>query len=115
MKPLKKASQKNINVDLDYYDYDGLRNLFTTYNCMACVEELDENGRYVRTNYVHSWPEYTEGCYEMRLAGKLAYDEYLPVHIFIRDQIKEITVKCIDGFYHTVAIMNNGENVYITL
>lgn len=83
---------------------------------MACIEQYDENGRCERTNYVHGWTDYTEGCYEMRLAGKLGYDEYAPVHLFLKDQVKELKVICNgDGYYHTVAVMNDGENVYITL
>lgn len=115
MKTLKKAQQKNVNVDLDFYYEHELKNLFNTYNCMACVEQYDENGSYERTKYVYDWNGYFEGCYEMRLAGKLGYDEHLPVHIFIENQIKELKVICEDGYYHTVAVMNDGENVYITL
>lgn len=115
MKPLKRANQKNVNVDLDYYNYDGLKHLFTTYNCMACAEQYDENGSYERTKYVYGWTDYTEACYEMRLAGKLGYDAYLPVHLFIEDRIKELKVICEGGYYHTVAIMNDGGQVYITL
>ena len=116
MKPLKRANQKNVNVDLDNYGYCGLMYLFTTYNCMACIEQYDENGSYVCTKYVHDWTGYTEGCYEMRLAGKLAYDKYAPVHLFLEDQVKELKVICEDdGYYHTVAVMNSGEYVYITL
>ena len=116
MKPLKKAHQKNVNVDLEFYDYGGLRTLFLHYNCMACANSTTKNGRYERTKYVYDWTDYTEACYEMRLAGKLGYDAYLPVHLFIEDQIKELKVICEDGYYyHTVAVMNNGEIVYITL
>lgn len=115
MKPLKKAHQKNVNIDLHYYDYGGLRNLFVRYNCMACIEQLDENGRYERINYVYGWTDYTEGCYALRLAGKLGYAEYAPVHLFLEEQVKELKVICEDGYYHTVAVMNDGEIVYITL
>ena len=115
MKPLKRANQKSVKVDLDNYSYDGLKYLFTTYNCMACAEQYDENGRYERAKYVYGWTDYTEACYEMRLAGKLGYDAYLPVYMFIKDQMKEIKVVCIGGYYHTVAVTNNDEIIHITL
>ena len=115
MKPLKKAHQQNVNVDLDYYNYEGLRDLFINYDCMACIEELDEHESYIKTVYCYSWTSYIDGCYNLRLAGKLAYDKYAPVHLFIKDQIKELKVICEDGYYHTVAIMNDGGQVHITL
>lgn len=114
MKPLKRANQKNVNVDLDYYNYAGLCDLFKNYNCMACIEHYDGE-RYIGTEYVYNWYDYAEGCYELRLAGKLGYDSYAPVHLFIENQIKELKVICEDGYYHTVAVMNDGGQVYITL
>ena len=115
MKPLKKAHQKNVNVDLDYYNYEGLRDLFYTYHCITVASEYDDQGNYTGCHFVYNWEAYKDGCYKARLAGKLGYDEYLPVHIFIEDQIKELKVICEDGYYYTVAVMNDGGQVYITL
>ena len=108
MKVLKKAEQKNVSLDMEMYSPEGLRWLMSNYKCFFYIynEETKE------TKYYHYWDEYDHHC------GSLwNTPDQVPVRLFLTNQVNELKVIYHKGtgFYTTVAVMYDGEEVFVKL
>ena len=107
MKVLKRAEQKNVGLDMEMYSPEGLRSIMKAYNCFFYIYNEDTK----ETKYYHYWDEYDHYCY-----SQWNTEDRVPVRIFL-DQVQELKVIYHKeyGFYTTVAIMNDGAEVYVKL
>lgn len=107
MKVLKRAEQKNVGLDMEMYSPEGLQWIMNTYNCFFYIYNEDTH----ETKYYHYWDEYDHYCYSLWNT-----EDRVPVRIFL-DQVQELKVIYHKeyGFYTTVAIMYDGEEVFVKL
>ena len=107
MKVLKRAEQKNVGLDLNMVSDEGLKNIMREYNCFFSIWNAEE-----KTMEFY----YTFEAYD-RLVNRVYHDEPVDVRLYITDQVKELKVIYCEeyGFYTTVAVMNNGDYIYVQL
>lgn len=107
MKTLKRAEQKNVALDLEMITPEGLRNIMKEYNCFFTMWNNEER----TTEIYYTWESYD------RLAYQYYADDPVQVRLYITDQIKELKVIYCEeyGFYTTVAVMNDGDYIYVKL
>lgn len=108
MKVLKTASQKNVQLDMEMYSPEGLKWIMCNYSCFFYIYNEETN----ETKYYHYWDEYDHYC-----GWAWNTEHQVTVRLFITDQVKELKVIYNKEyeFYTTVAIMYDGEEVFVKL
>ena len=95
MKPLKKAEQKNVVLNTDYYTIRDLENMWFA-------------GEIVRLDYKQF------GVFvEPREISR--YEEIGDQFRIFLENVKDLKVALDDGHYTTVAVGNNGKTYYVNL
>ena len=94
MKILKKAQQKNIEVNTDFYNVYQINEMLDR----KLIFDLDEKFNEKHDN-ISSFDLF-EGEYTFRI---------------FTNNLKELKVVSDDGYYTTIAITNEGEKLYIKL
>ena len=94
MKILKKAQQKNIEVNTDFYNVYQINEMLDRKLIFYLDEELNQ-----KHDNVSSFDLY-EGKYTYRI---------------FTSNLKELKVVSDNGYYTTIAITNDGEKIYIKL
>lgn len=98
MKIAKRATQKNVIINGNYYTLDAIKNMF-------------ENGEvFFFTDVAYG----TSSNYDEWYWSYSNFEEPPAVRIFT-EKLSEIKVALDDGFYTTVAIGKNGTKYYISL
>ena len=95
MKPLKKANQKNVTINTDYYSKAELENMWY-------AGEIFNLLKYGKIDTPHNI-----GTFD---SIKEDYD----FRIFL-ENVKDLKVAVEDGYYVNVAIGNNGKTYYVNL
>ena len=94
MKILKKAQQKNIEVNIDFYNINEVNKL------------LDRKLIFYLDN------EYNE-CYNN--VTEIEYFENVQTYRIFTSKLKELKVVLEDGYYITIAITNDDEKIYVKI
>ena len=94
MKILKKAQQKNIEVNIDFYNINEVNKL------------LDRKLIFYLDN------EYNE-CYNN--VTDIEYFENVHTYRIFTSKLKELKVVLEDGYYITIAITNDDEKIYVKI
>ena len=94
MKILKKAQQKNIEVNIDFYNINEVNKL------------LDRKLIFYLDN------EYNE-CYNN--VTDIEYFENVQTYRIFTSKLKELKVVLEDGYYITIAITNDDEKIYVKI
>ena len=108
MKTLKRAEQKNVEINLDMYSPEGLASIMKAYNCFFWLRD-EETGC---DNYYNSWRSYDQLCWRHWVDNNRT-----PVFLYLSEQVKELKVIYHRdyGFYTTMALMDDGGIVYVKL
>ena len=94
MKILKKAQQKNIEVNTDFYNVYQINEMLDRKLIFYIDEEFNE-----KYDNISSFDLF-EGEYTFRI---------------FTSNLKELKVVSDDGYYTTIAITNEGEKLYVKL
>ena len=94
MKILKKAQQKNIEVNTDFYNVYQINEMLDRRLIFYLDEEFNE-----KYDNISSFDLF-EGEYTFRI---------------FTSNLKELKVVSDDGYYTTIAITNEGEKLYVKL
>ena len=94
MKILKKASQKNIEINTDFYNVYQINEMLDRKLIFYLDEEFNE-----KYDNISSFDLF-EGEYTFRI---------------FTSNLKELKVVLDDGYYTTIAITNEGEKLYVKL
>ena len=94
MKILKKAQQKNIEVNTDFYNVYQINEMLDRKLIFYLDEEFNE-----KYDNISSFDLF-EGEYTFRI---------------FTNNLKELKVVSDDGYYTTIAITNEGEKLYVKL
>ena len=94
MKILKKAQQKNIEVNTDFYNVYQINEMLDRKLIFYLDEELNQ-----KHDNISSFALF-EGEYTFRI---------------FTNNLKELKVVSDDGYYTTIAITNEGEKLYVKL
>lgn len=105
MKVLKKARQKNVVIDLAYYDMADIKRLMAQYQTFFSVWD-EETSRSVMY--------YTYKDFEAHNSSMWLPDEGRELRLFL-DNVSELKVVNQDGYYYCMAVTKDGEMIHITL
>ena len=94
MKILKKASQKNVEINTDFYNVYQINEMLDRKLIFYLDNELNE-----KYDNILSFDLF-EGIYTFRI---------------FTSNLKELKVASDDGYYTTIAITNEGEKLYVKL
>ena len=94
MKILKKAQQKNVEINIDFYNVYQINEMLDRKLIFYLDNELNE-----KYDDISSFDLF-EGIYTFRI---------------FTNKLKELKVASDDGYYTTIAITNEGEKLYIKL
>ena len=94
MKILKKAQQKNIEINTDFYNVYQINEMLDRKLIFYLDEELNQ-----KHDNISSFDLF-EGEYTFRI---------------FTNNLKELKVVSDDGYYTTIAITNEGEKLYVKL
>ena len=94
MRILKKASQKNVEVNTDFYNVCQINEMLDRKLIFYLDEEFNE-----KYDNISSFDLF-EGEYTFRI---------------FTSNLKELKVVSDDGYYTTIAITNEGEKLYVKL
>ena len=92
MKILKKAQQKNIEVNTDFYNIYEVNKLLDRKLIFYLDNEFNE-------------------CYNN--VTDIEYFENVYTYRIFTSKLKELKVVLEDGYYTTIAITNDGEKIYV--
>ena len=94
MKILKKTSQKNVEINTDFYNVYQINEMLDRKLIFYLDEELNQ-----KHDNISSFDLF-EGEYTFRI---------------FTNNLKELKVVSDDGYYTTIAITNEGEKLYVKL
>ena len=104
MKVLKRAEQRNVIIDLAYYDLADIKRIMNTYHTFFFAK--DEYGREKMYYYFSE--------FEKRNTSMWLPDSNIQLRLFL-DDVNELKVVNLDGYYHCVAVTKDGEMIHVEL
>ena len=105
MKVLKRANQKNVELDCEMYDFDSILRMLERKTIVYFKDYKDANGRFDHMEATNKFDDYDD------------YKNAIETHslrVYLNDK-KEIKVICEDGYYQTIVIDTNDEKLYVKI
>lgn len=104
MKVLKKAKQRNVVIDLAYYDLKEIKEIMSIHPTFFFTKDTEAVSR-CRYTYEEFFEENNNAFLP---------DEDRELRLFL-DDVDELKVIMRDGYYYCMAVCKNGDMINVTL